>query len=138
MLILRRFFILGALLAAIGVVFRRLMSRGDRKAPTLITPDGARAVVDGALGRRGKRSDLTLDFDPAVATRMDLLIDGAQFFPRMLEDIEAAERDIHILIFGFKAGEIGDRFRDVLVEKVAAGVGVRIITEAAFSQPGLG
>jgi cardiolipin synthase A/B len=138
MLILRRFFIFGALLAAIGVVFRRVMSRGDRNAPTLITPDGARAVVDGALGRRGKRSDLTLDFDPAVATRMDLLIDGAQFFPRMLEDIEAAERDIHILIFGFKAGEIGDRFRDVLVEKVAAGVGVRIITEAAFSQPGLG
>jgi cardiolipin synthase A/B len=138
MLILRRLFIFGALLAAIGVVFRRVMSRGDRKAPTLITPDGARAVVDGALGRRGKRSDLTLDFDPAVATRMDLLIDGAQFFPRMLEDIEAAERDIHILIFGFKAGEIGDRFRDVLVEKVAAGVGVRIITEAAFSQPGLG
>src|SRR6185312_14248465 len=61
-----------------------------------------------------------------------------QFFPRMLEDIEAATSDIHILIFGFKAGEIGDRFRDVLVAKAAAGVGVRIITEAAFSQPGLG
>ena len=138
MLILRRFLILGTFLAAIGVVFRRMTARPDRRPPTQVSPDGARAVVEAALGRRGERPDLTLDFVPSTATRMDLLIDGAQFFPRMLEDIEAATTDIHILIFGFKAGEIGDRFRDALVAKVAAGVGVRIITEAAFSQPGLG
>ena len=48
------------------------------------------------------------------------------------EDIAAAERDVHILIFGFKPGEIGNRFRDLLVEKAGAGVGVRVITEAAF------
>ena len=137
MLILRRFLILGTILAAIGVVLRRLTARSERQV-TYVTPDGARAVVEASLTRRAKRSDLTLDFEPAIATRMDLLIDGAQFFPRMLEDIEAATTDVHILIFGFKAGEIGDRFRDVLVEKAAAGVGVRIITEAAFSQPGLG
>jgi len=137
MLILRRFLILGTILAAIGVVLRRLTARSERQV-TYVTPDGARAVVEASLTSRAKRSDLTLDFEPAIATRMDLLIDGAQFFPRMLEDIEAATTDVHILIFGFKAGEIGDRFRDVLVEKAAAGVGVRIITEAAFSQPGLG
>jgi cardiolipin synthase A/B len=138
MLILRRFVILGTIVAAIGVVLRRLMGRSERRVATFVTPDGARAVVEAALTRRAKRSDLTLDFEPAIATRMDLLIDGAQFFPRMLEDIEAARTAVHILIFGFKAGEIGDRFRDVLVAKAAAGVGVRIITEAAFSQPGLG
>ena len=87
---------------------------------------------------RGDRRRLSLDFEPATATRWELLIDGAAFFPRMLEDIEAATSDVHILIFGFKGGEVGDRFRDLLVAKVAAGVGVRIITEAAFSQPGLG
>jgi len=138
MLILRRFLVFGTIVAAIGVVLRRLMARGGRSQATLVTPNGARAVLEETLDRRAKRSDLTLAFEPAIATRMDLLIDGAQFFPRMLEDIEAATTDVHILIFGFKAGEIGDRFRDVLVEKVAAGVGVRIITEAAFSQPGLG
>ena len=56
----------------------------------------------------------------------------------MLADIEAATSDVHILIFGFKAGEIGNTFRDLLVRKVGEGVGVRMITEAAFSQPGLG
>ena len=95
-------------------------------------------MVEAALARRGRRRDLTLDFEPATATRLDLLIDGAQFFPRMLEDMETATSDVHILIFGFKSGEIGDRFRDVLVERVASGVDVRIITEASFSQPGLG
>ncbi|HET9083427.1 MAG TPA: phospholipase D-like domain-containing protein [Candidatus Limnocylindrales bacterium] len=138
MLILRRFLILGTIVAAVGVVLRRLTGRSERGLATVVTPGGARAVVEASLTRRAKRSDLTLDFEPATATRLDLLIDGAQFFPRMLEDIEAATTDVHILIFGFKAGQIGDRFRDVLVEKVAAGVGVRIITEAAFSQPGLG
>jgi cardiolipin synthase len=55
----------------------------------------------------------------------------------LLEDIAAATQDVHILIFGFKSGTIGDDFRDKLVAQAAAGVGVRIITEASFSQPGL-
>ena len=36
----------------------------------------------------------------------------------MLADIEAATSDVHIIIFGFKAGEIGTRFRDLLIRKV--------------------
>ena len=135
---MRRLVVFGTFLTAIGVLLRRATKGGRRGPPTLVSPDGARGVVEASAGRRGERRDLSLDFVPATATRMDLLIDGAQFFPRMLEDVEAATTDVHILIFGFKAGEIGDRFRDALVAKVAAGVGVRIITEAAFSQPGLG
>jgi cardiolipin synthase A/B len=134
----RRILVLGTIVAGMTLGVRRLLRRVPRAPATLIAGENARAVVEAALPRRAKRSDLTLDFEPAIATRMDLLIDGAQFFPRMLEDIEAATTDVHILIFGFKAGQIGERFRDVLVEKASAGVGVRIITEASFSQPGLG
>jgi len=135
---MRRSLVLGGLLAGLAVLIQRALRRPDPRPVTLVSPASARTVVEATVGRRGRRSDLTLDFEPATATRMDLLIDGAQFFPRLLEDIEAAERDVHILIFGFKAGEIGDRFRDALVAKVAAGVRVRVITEASFSQPGLG
>ena len=133
----RRLLFLGAAGTAAMVAGRRLVL-GRTAPPRLIGPGNARLAVEEALGRPPARARLTLDFEPAIATRWDLLIDGAAFFPAMLADIEAATSDVHILIFGFKAGEIGDRFRDVLVEKVAAGVGVRIITEAAFSQPGLG
>ncbi|HET8786526.1 MAG TPA: phospholipase D-like domain-containing protein [Candidatus Limnocylindrales bacterium] len=135
---MRRTLALATFLTGLAVLVRRALRRPDRRPVTLVSPTSARDVLEAALRRRGQRSDLTLDFEPATATRMDLLIDGAQFFPRLLEDIEAAERDVHILIFGFKAGEIGDRFRDALVAKVAAGVDVRVITEASFSQPGLG
>jgi cardiolipin synthase len=135
---MRRLFVLGTFLAGMAVLIRRALRRPDPLPVTLVSPASARTVAEAALGRRGRRSDLTLDFEPGTATSMDLLIDGAQFFPRLLEDIEAATSDIHILIFGFKAGDIGDRFRDALLRKVACGVGVRVITEASFSQPGLG
>jgi cardiolipin synthase len=94
--------------------------------------------VEAVLGRRPVRPQLTLDFAPATATAWDLLIDGPAFFPRLLEDIEAATSDVHIIIFGYKPGEIGDRFRDVLVRKAAQGLGVRLMVEGGYSQPRLG
>jgi cardiolipin synthase len=135
---MRRLFASGAIVAVIAVLIRRWFGREPRQLAALVTPDGARSLVVDAMGGRAARRQLSLDFQPATATTVELLIDGAAFFPRMLADIEAATSDIHILIFGFKAGEIGDRFRDVLVGKAASGVGVRVITEAAFSQPRLG
>ena len=56
----------------------------------------------------------------------------------MLADIEAAQSDVHIIIFGFKAGEIGSRFRDLLIKKVGEGIPVRLMVEGFYSQPGLG
>jgi cardiolipin synthase len=129
--------LLGAIVAGGLVLLRRGGARSRGSVPR-VAPGDARALVEAALGRRAVRRQLSLDFAPATATRWELLIDGDSFFPKMLEDIEAATSDVHILIFGFKAGEVGNRFRDLLVDKVAAGIGVRIITEAAFSQPGLG
>jgi cardiolipin synthase len=128
--------LIGAVVAGAVVAVRR--AGRTREPVPLVGPGDARALVEATLGRRAVRRQLSLDFTPATVTRWELLIDGASFFPSMLADIKAATEDIHILIFGFKAGEIGDEFRDVLVAKVASGVGVRIITEAAFSQPGLG
>jgi cardiolipin synthase len=133
----RRLLFLGAAGTAAMVAGRRLVL-GRTAPPRLIGSGNARLAVEDALGRPPARARLTLDFEPANATRWDLLIDGAAFFPAMLADIEAATSDVHILIFGFKAGEVGDEFRDLLVRKVGEGVGVRVITEAAFSQPGLG
>ena len=135
---MRRLIVVGTVVTGASLLVRRLLRRTSRAGAPIVSPENAGRIVGEAVGRRGERRDLTLEFEPATATRIDLLIDGPQFFPRMLEDIGAAERDIHILIFGFKAGEIGDRFRDVLIEKAASGVGVRVVTEASFSQPGLG
>jgi len=133
----RRTLLAGVAAAGAGLVVGRNHVRGSRPVPR-VDPADSRSRVEAVLGRKPVRSQLTLDFVPARATHWDLLIDGASFFPSLLRDIEAATSDVHILIFGFKAGEVGDEFRDLLVRKFGEGVGVRVITEAAFSQPGLG
>jgi cardiolipin synthase len=135
---MRRLLLVVTVIAGLVLLLRRTVMGRPTGPATLVTPDGARDVVEAAIGRRAERHQLSLDFSPATATRLELLIDGAAFFPRLLADIAAAERDVHILIFGFKGGTVGDRFRDLLVEQAAAGVRVRVITEAAYSQPGLG
>jgi cardiolipin synthase A/B len=103
-----------------------------------IAPEQARSLVEAVLGKRPARRPLAVDFAPATTTSWELLIDGPAFFPKMLADIEAARSDVHIIIFGFKAGEIGDRFRDALIKKVSEGVAVRLMVDAGYSQPGLG
>ncbi len=140
--VIKRTLAAGASLAALGYVLvnRRAGIRRRHAAESLppVASIQARSLVEAALGRRGERRQLTLDFEPATATSWDLLIDGPAIFPRMLADIEAATSDVHILIFGFKDGEIGGRMRDLLVRKSGEGLGVRILTEASYSQPGRG
>jgi cardiolipin synthase len=101
-----------------------------------VTPAGARSLVEAVLGHRPERLPLAIRFAPTPAP-VELLVDGPAFFPRLIADIEAATSDVHIIIFGFKEGEIGRTFRDLLVRKVKEGVGVRLVTEGAYSQPGL-
>ena len=133
----RRTLLAGVAAAGAGLVVGRNHVRGSRPVPR-VDPADSRSRVEAVLGRKPVRSQLTLDFVPARAKHWDLLIDGASFFPSLLRDIEAATSDVHILIFGFKEGQIGNQFRDLLVDKVAAGLGARVITEATFSQPAFG
>ena len=147
-MIVRLFLLAAAAVAGVLAFRRRRAARAaeavalgagtETDAPGGVTPEGARALVEAVLGQRPERRPLTIDFAPATATAWELLIDGPAFFPRMLADIEAAQSDVHIIIFGFKAGEIGSRFRDLLIRKVGEGIPVRLIVEAAYSQPGLG
>src|SRR5262245_21687425 len=119
----RRVLLSGAVVgaAAAGIAAKLRLSTDEHRTDVpVVTPSTARGLVEAALGDRGQRRNLALDFEPAVATTWELLIDGGTFFPRLLEDIRAATSDVHILIFGFKSGTIGDEFRDTLVDKAAA------------------
>jgi cardiolipin synthase len=134
----------GALgLAAVGALVLAARRRAQHDALRVATTaavgaEGARGLVEAVLGRRPERRPLAINFAPSTAVAWELLIDGPAFFPRLMADIEAATSDVHIIIFGFKDGEIGRRFRDLLVRKVADGVPVRLLVEAGYSQPGLG
>ncbi len=57
------------------------------------------------------------------------------FFPRIFADIEAARSSVHILMFGWREGDVGLRMAALLERKLADGVEVRVIVDGFGSRP---
>jgi cardiolipin synthase len=87
------------------------------------------------LARPVSLSDLSLAFDESVASSAEVLVEGEQFYPPMLADIEAATSSIHINQFGFRPGTVGDRFAATLIRKAEEGVPVRLVVDRQGSAP---
>jgi cardiolipin synthase len=66
---------------------------------------------------------------------VEVLVEGASFYPRMLADIAAASSSVHVNQFGFRPGLVGDRFADALIAKAGEGVSVRLIVDRQGSDP---
>ena len=62
--------------------------------------------------------------------RLDVLRNGDEIFPAMLDAIASAQHTIDILTFVYWTGEIAQRFADSLSERAAAGVRVRVLLDA--------
>jgi cardiolipin synthase A/B len=84
---------------------------------------------------RVRRSDLALDFDETLASSAEVHVEGRNFYPLMLRDIEAATSSVHINQFGFRPGVVGDRFADSLLAKAGEGVPVRLVVDRQGSDP---
>jgi cardiolipin synthase len=80
-------------------------------------------------------SDLALAFDESVAASAEVLVEGRNFYPSMLRDIEAATSSVHINQFGIRPGDVGERFAEALVAKAGAGVSVRLVVDRQGSDP---
>ncbi len=75
---------------------------------------------------------------PLVAgNRVTLLVDGPETYKAMFDAIEKAKEQIHLETFILADDEIGQRLADMLLERQAAGVEVKIIYDAvgSFSSP---
>jgi cardiolipin synthase A/B len=67
---------------------------------------------------------------PATAgNRIDVLRNGDEIFPAMLQAIEEAERSIDFLTFIYWTGQIAEDFADALAKRAAAGVRVRVLLD---------
>jgi cardiolipin synthase A/B len=137
----RRWITAGAGAAASAALLSR---RAGRRVAFPPGPDaiGAEAAHEHArrLAHQAvvRRRDLALDFAPATATSVEPLLHGRRYFPRMLEDIGAATDHVHLLIYGYKPGDIGTTFRETLAAKVREGVEVRLQVDAIGSEVDLG
>ena len=72
---------------------------------------------------------------PAMTSgnRIDILENGDQIFPPMLQAIAAATKTVNFEAYIFWSGEVGSRFRDALAERAAHGVQVRVLLDAVGS-----
>lgn len=61
---------------------------------------------------------------------IDFFIDGNEKFDALIEDLKAAENMIHIQYYIIKNDVLFQRIKDVLIEKAAQGVEVRILFDA--------
>ncbi len=127
--------------AAAGIALANSRRAAGRRVPSFppgpvaLPADEAAAwaarLADASIVRK---HDVAVQFAPSGARAVEPLLHGTAYFPRMLEDLRAAESSISVLIYGFKPGDIASAFRDVLVERAGAGVPVRLSVDAIGSE----
>ncbi|MCL2818418.1 MAG: cardiolipin synthase [Actinomycetia bacterium] len=66
---------------------------------------------------------------PMPARDVDVYYDGQTYFPHLLEDLRAAQKFIHMQYFIWEDDELPDQVADILVERIKAGVEVRILND---------
>jgi cardiolipin synthase len=81
------------------------------------------------------RDDMSLAFEPTWATDFELLVGGTEFFPRIGDDLEAAQHSIHINQFGYKSDSLGMDATAILVRKAEQGIKVRLVVDDQGSMP---
>ncbi|MBA5793292.1 cardiolipin synthase [Flavobacterium sp. xlx-214] len=66
---------------------------------------------------------------PTSNNKAQLLINGEQKFPKLLEDLKNAQHHIHLEYYIFEEDVIGTQILNILVDKVKQGVEVRLIID---------
>jgi cardiolipin synthase len=73
--------------------------------------------------------------DPVLVpgNKIEMLQNGDEYFPTMLNAIRAARKTINFEAFIFYSDAIGDQFRDALCERARAGLEVRVLLDGIGS-----
>jgi cardiolipin synthase len=77
---------------------------------------------------------LSVNFQPTSNNDVEVLIDGAQVYPKMLDDLNSARDSIRIIQYGFKDGKIGRPVANILMEKAKTGIDVQLVVSNLGSQ----
>ena len=125
---------------AAGGAYRRVLTTRERSGwpppADAVTPERACLETARFAARiRPRPRAAALDFAPATAATVEPWPEGEAFFPRIFADVEASRSSVHILMFGWREGEVGMRMAELLQRKLAEGVAVRVIVDSFGSKP---
>lgn len=102
--------------------------------PDAVTADQAQAATEAVVAGDPKSTDPGIDYAWSTAASIDPWPEGAEFFPRIFADVEAAEDSVHIMMFGFNSEQVGSEFVKLLVDKLDQGVEVRVLVDSYGSR----
>ena len=102
---------------------------------TRVRNDDIRGQAERLVAEPVERSGMSLAFDESLASSAEVHVEGANFYPPMLEDIRSAASSVHVNQFGFRPGVVGDAFAEVLVAKAKQGIPVRLVVDRQGSDP---
>ena len=140
----RWYTVLPLVVSAFAIIFvlayRRVLSVTQRPSwpPPFdaVMPAGAQAATEAFVARGSARPhDAALPFAWSTAATIEPWAEGVNFFPKIFADVEAASSSVHILMFGWREGEVGMRMAALLERKLAQGVDVRVIVDGFGSRP---
>lgn len=70
---------------------------------------------------------------PITGNKVDLLQNGVEYFPAMLEAIRGARQTVNFAAYIMKSDSVGHQFRDALCERARAGIEVRVLLDGIGS-----
>jgi cardiolipin synthase len=90
---------------------------------------------DDRIARIRRTLEGVIGVPATEGNRLDVLRNGDEIFPAMLEAIAGAQHTIDFLTFVYWQGQIGTRFAEQLSERARAGVRVRVLLDAWGAHP---
>jgi cardiolipin synthase len=97
---------------------------GSEVGRTIKPADRLRRALEGILGVPATEGNV-----------VEVLRNGNEIFPAMLESIEGASHTVDLLTFVYWRGDVGERFAEALAGRARAGVRVRVLLDAWGSHP---
>lgn len=74
---------------------------------------------------------------PIGGNKIELLANGDEYFPAMLQAIRSAQQTVNFAAYIFDSDDVGRQFRDAFCERARAGVEVRLLLDGIGSGWGL-
>jgi cardiolipin synthase A/B len=99
-----------------------------------VTPRSAPIPVE-LIGRARRALESVIGVPATEGNRVEVLRNGCEIFPAMLEAIRGAEHTIDFLTFVYWKGEIGVEMAESLSRQALAGLRVRVLLDAWGSRP---
>lgn len=116
-------------------VRRRLLEIGRAFMPRIHRPYARQVAAFRAdppsdwVGRMSTLVTNKSEAPPLPVRGCEIFVDGAEYFDRLIADLASARRFIHMGYFIWKQDELTARITAVLLERLAAGVEVRILND---------